>query len=89
MGGATLEDFLYDFTRAVESTCEDYSDYPALDGGTTTVTCNTYGCDDTGLGYLSWWFAHVPRAPGTGPDGRLANWWTYLLEPQRIADLQP
>ncbi|MBI4058889.1 Ig-like domain-containing protein [Candidatus Microgenomates bacterium] len=67
-------------SRTVPSSCEDFTDYPNLTGTFNDVTCNTWGCNPAG--YLKWWYSHMPRADGTGPDNRLNNWWAYLADPQ-------
>jgi hypothetical protein len=44
------------------------------------VDCREWGSGDIRAHYR-WWLAHQPRAPGRAPDGRLANWWTYAVDP--------
>jgi hypothetical protein len=29
---------------------------------------------------MRWYFAHLPRAPGKNPDGKLNNWWRYIYQ---------
>jgi hypothetical protein len=29
---------------------------------------------------MLWYFTLLPRAPGTGPDGRQNNWWKYVYD---------
>jgi hypothetical protein len=28
---------------------------------------------------MRWWLSHLPRVDGVGPDGKLTNWWTYVV----------
>lgn len=67
-------------TRSVPSICDDFFNYPNLTGTTKNISCSAWGC--TTLGYHKWWFAHLPRAQGQN-DGKLNNWWEYLITPQR------
>jgi len=30
--------------------------------------------------YLKWWFRHMPCKPGRYSDGKLNNWWGYLVD---------
>lgn len=70
----------YDRTnsRTVNSTCEDFLNYPNLTGNKTSISCSNWGC--TTLGYFKWWFNHLPRAQGS-TGGKLNNWWKYISEP--------
>ncbi|MFO0848779.1 MAG: FG-GAP-like repeat-containing protein [Gemmataceae bacterium] len=66
--------------RAVPSTADDWLNYPTAAGATRTVTAAEWspaGADPQ-REYLDWWYAHLPHAPGRGPDGRLNDWWRYL-----------
>lgn len=67
-------------TRIVPSSCEDFLNYPNLTGNTTNISCNTWGCNTTG--YFNWWYSHLPKADGVGPDGKLNNWWSYIVDPE-------
>jgi hypothetical protein len=52
------------------------------------VTCETWrepfsnrdGNPDYHRNYMRWWFAHLPKAPGTQEDGRQNNWWKYVFD---------
>jgi len=70
----------YDYAnpRAVESDAGDWLRYPARTGKRSRVTKDTWGGPDYHRNYMRWWFQHLPRADGVGPDGKLANWWTYV-----------
>lgn len=79
-------DYDYANPRSVASTADDWLHYPDLTGRTRTFNCdewsgphkNRRGQPDYHRNYLRWWFTHLPKAPGVGPDGRLNNWWEYL-----------
>lgn len=76
-------DYDYGNTAPVDSICADFADYPRLDPPGTArrpVTCEAWGCSH--LGYLRYWFGHLPASPGC-TDGRLNDWWRYIFEPER------
>lgn len=74
-------DYDYGNPMPVESTADDWKNYPNLTGQTTRVTCETWGGPDYHRGYMRWWFDHLPRREGRHPrDGRQTNWWRYVFE---------
>jgi hypothetical protein len=80
-------DYDYANKRVVQSTADDWLTYPKLTGAKQPVNCETWaephkgakGEPDYHRNYIRWWFAHVPKAPGVNEDGRLNNWWEYLV----------
>ena len=71
----------YDYAnpRAVESDADDWLRYPALTGARRPVTRDSWGGPDYHRGYMRWWLTHLPKAPGTNGDGRLNDWWAYVV----------
>ncbi|MBL8151156.1 MAG: hypothetical protein JNN15_14615, partial [Blastocatellia bacterium] len=71
----------YDYANfsPVESTADDWLNYPNLTGKKTKVSATSWGGPDYQLNYIMWWFTRFPRAEGTNPDGRVNNWWRYLF----------
>lgn len=70
----------YGSQTMVPSYCDTFKNYPNISTTTTTnINCTAWGC--TPIGYYKWWFEHVPAAPGVGPDGKLNDWWDYLMNP--------
>lgn len=73
------KDYDWGNKRPVVSACDDWLDYPNLTGATRVVSAS-----DWGNGYIRshhrWWLERLPRAPGRAPDGRLANWWNYVID---------
>lgn len=69
-------DYDYANERVVEMSCDAYLDYPNLDRPARAVDCSEWGC--THRGYMKWWFAHVPRNPGS-TGVYLHNWWKYVF----------
>lgn len=73
-----IKDYDYANTGAVESTADDWLNYPNLTGAKTKVSRDTWGGPDYQRNYLKWWFARLPRAAGVNANGRLNNWWEYV-----------
>lgn len=63
----------------VESTADDWANFPHLTGKTRKVSCVEWGNGDM-RAHHKWWLAHLPRASGRGPDNRQANWWKYVVD---------
>jgi hypothetical protein len=74
------KDYDYANPRTVMSAADDWRHYPNLTGEKKPVSCETWGGPDYQRSYLTWWFAHLPRAPGVNTgDGKLNNWWKYVF----------
>jgi hypothetical protein len=69
----------------VQSTCDDWLDYPMLTGKKRLMNAS-----DWGNGYIrshhKWWLTRLPKAAGRGPDGKLANWWGYTVDFNRYPE---
>lgn len=74
------KDYDYANPREVESSADDWLNYPKLTGKKTLVSCETWGGPNYHLNYLRWWFSRLPKAPGVNPDGRQNNWWKYVFD---------
>jgi hypothetical protein len=72
-------DYDYANSRSVQSSADDWLNYPRLTGATKPVTRETWGGPDYHRNYMKWWFGHVPKAPGRNEDGKLNNWWEYII----------
>lgn len=77
----------YDYANPgpVSSFCDDFFNYPNLKAPASalkTITCSAWGCDE--LGYYRYFFQHLPKASGNGPDGKLNDWWRYLVKPNDV-----
>ena len=73
-------DYDYDNEREVESTADDWLNYPKLTGRVGLVSRDSWGGPNFHHNYMKWWFRHLPRATGTNSDGKLNNWWRYVFE---------
>lgn len=87
-------DYDYGNTRIVRSYAENWYRYPYLFAQSSDVNVNTWiytpgdplaeGQDH--LGYLRWWYGHLPRYVGV-TDGVLNNWWHYALDYESAVEL--
>lgn len=87
-------DYNYGNTTLVTSYAENWIRYPLLLTQSRKVNVQTWfyqpgeplaeGNDH--LGYLRWWYGHLPRFEGV-TDGVLNNWWHYSLDYEEAAAL--
>ena len=72
-------DYDYGNPLLVLSTADDWlQHWPNLQGMRRQLNASAWGYSQ--LGYLSWWFEHLPRRPGVGATGRQCNWWKYTQD---------
>jgi len=74
----------YDYGNSSDAltNCEDFSNYPNLSDPLLVaqpVTCTVWNCSQ--LGYMLYWFSHLPSNTGCGPDAVENNWWSYFADP--------
>jgi hypothetical protein len=83
----STEDYTYDNPTPVQSTCDDFLNYPNIKFPPTsalkTITCQDWGCSE--LGFYRYFFQHLPKASGMNADGRFNDWWRYVVNPNDIA----
>jgi len=72
------KDFDWHNTHEATSTCDDWLNYPNLQGTRRTVNCMEWGCDGGGYEYVKWWLKHVPHVAGSR-NGIANNWWRYTM----------
>jgi hypothetical protein len=74
------KEYEYDASVAVQSDAEDWVNYPNLTGARGPIAAYSWGGDnDAHRSYLIWWLRHLPRVDTVGRDGKLANWWSYVV----------
>lgn len=81
----STSDYDYANPRAISTFCDDFFNYPSLKppaSALKTVTCSAWGCDE--LAYYRYFFQRLPKASGAGPDGKLNDWWRYLVKPNDV-----
>jgi hypothetical protein len=82
-----VTDYNYGNQTLVRSYAENWYRYPYLFNMSQQVNVSTWyytpgeplaeGLDH--LGYLRWWYGHLPRYVGV-TDGVLNNWWHYVVD---------
>ena len=51
------------------------------------IDCSEWGCSH--LGYMKWWFTHIPCFEGINKkDGKLNNWWHYVVDYKSALQLE-
>lgn len=77
-----VADYDYENTTAVLSNADDWYNYPNFQGTTRLVSRTDWQRPDGDwqLGYMNWWYDHLPHVAGRGTDGYLNNWWRYLAD---------
>ena len=77
---SSQRDYDWGNKTAVSTTCTDwYKNWPNLKGDKIIANCAEWGNGDMRLHHL-WWLSHVPNRPGVNPDGKLNNWWRYIVD---------
>lgn len=71
------QDYDWSSHQAVLSSCDDWLNFPALQGARRLVSCEEWGCSQHG--FILWWLAHLPHAAGS-QNGVLNNWWRYIMQ---------
>jgi hypothetical protein len=77
----------YDYGNATQvlSSADDWVlNYPNLQGTKRKFNAAEWGYDHRQ--YLKWWYRHMPRLPGRHTDGKLNNWWCYLVDMNAYAE---
>jgi len=89
-----LSDYDYNNSTIVWSTADDWLNYPNLTGLKRQLNADEWniltGDNDCGGRYHKWWMLYIPRAQGVGGDdndGKENNWWKYIIDYNRYADL--
>lgn len=73
-----ISDYDYSNSSSVITFADNWKRYPFLLDQKRTINCQEWGC--THLGYMKWWFNHLPRYKGVTADTILNNWWHYFLD---------
>jgi hypothetical protein len=77
-------DYDYDNSTSVISYADNWKTYPLLTRKTRNMNCGEWNCSE--LGYMRWWFNHVPRYKGI-TEGVLNNWWHYMIDFEGAVEL--
>jgi hypothetical protein len=71
----------YDYANATEvlSSADDWLlHYPDFQGTERKFNAAEWNYDHRE--YLKWWYRHMPRKPSRYTDGKLNNWWCYIVD---------
>lgn len=72
-----VQDYDYENTNIVNCFSPDWSNFPYFKNRSAAVNCEAWSCSQ--LGYMRWWFEHLPRYLGKRED-ILNNWWSYVVD---------
>lgn len=72
-------DYNWKNDKKVLSYADEWYNYPNIkEKKARLINCEEWNCDH--LGYMKWWFSHIPHFKGINPnDGKLNNWWYYVV----------
>lgn len=78
----SVQDYDWGNGRFVPSRCDNWLNFPQLDGQPRRVTSQEWGRGDIRQHHL-WWLGHMPHIAGkTG--GIANNWWQYIINPNLV-----
>src|SRR5688500_3636434 len=73
-----VSDYDYENHSSVITLADNWKRYPFLFHQERTVNCEEWGCSH--LGYMSWWFRHLPHFTCKNKVSLLNNWWPYIVD---------
>jgi hypothetical protein len=68
--------------RRVPSNCDDWLNFPNLQGAVRIVDCHDWGNGDM-RAHHKWWLRRIPRAAGE-TQGISNDWWSYAVDPNAV-----
>ena len=74
-------DYDYENPSTAFTYCDDFLNYPNLSNPLNvlqSVTCTKWNCDH--LGYLMYWYSHLPSKAGCTADWISTDWWQYFAD---------
>jgi hypothetical protein len=78
----SLIDYDWGNKTMVSSNCDDWLNFPSLQGTRRQVNCSEWGNGDM-RAHHKWWFRHLPHVAGS--TGSIANnWWWYGVDPNAV-----
>jgi hypothetical protein len=75
-----VKDYDWDNQSKVKTFADTWANYPnIMDENAREIDCSEWGC--THIGYMKWWFTHIPHYQGiSSKDKKLNNWWRYVVD---------
>ena len=80
----SVRDYDWGNGRHVWSMCNDWLNYPNLEGRQRYVSREDWGGGEI-RAHHRWWLKRLPRAPGR-TSGKLNNWWAYAVDFNRFSE---
>ncbi|MES2731215.1 MAG: PA14 domain-containing protein [Bacteroidota bacterium] len=72
-----VEDYDFGNKTLVTNYADNWFTYPQVTKQTRSINCDEWAC--TQIGFVRWWFRHLPRYHGV-TNGVLNDWWHYLTD---------
>lgn len=73
-----VSDYDYGNDRYVTTRADNWDDYPFLFDKVRLINCEEWDCSH--LGFMSWWYRHLPHFTCKNAQGVLNNWWAYIVD---------
>jgi len=80
----------FDDPRTAQSYCDAFLTDPLPTSPVSSarpITCSAWGC--TEQGFRRYWLSHLPRARWLDAQGKLDDFWRYILHPEERLAQQP
>jgi len=78
----SIKDYDWGNRNPVWSYCDNWYNFPDLEGKARIVNCQEWGGGDIRLHHL-WWFRHMPHILGQSEEVS-HNWWHYIIDPNFV-----
>ena len=75
-------DYDWNNPQLVQSTCDDWYNFPSFTGLQREVNADEWGNGDIRMHHV-WWFKHIPHVAGR-TSGVHNNWWQYIMDPNLV-----
>jgi hypothetical protein len=74
------KDYDWKNQKMVKTYADNWLNYPDVkEENAREVNCSEWGCSH--IGYMKWWFSHLPHFEGVNTkDKKLNNWWRYVVD---------
>lgn len=81
-------DYNWKNTKKVWTYADEWFNYPNVkEKKARLIDCSEWNCEH--IGYMKWWFTHIPHYAGVNPkDGKLNNWWHYVVNYNEAVQLE-
>jgi hypothetical protein len=81
------QDYDWGNPRLVPSRCDDWFNFPKLQGMFKQVNCLTWNTPPSpnpdSRPHHKWWLTHLPKVAGS-TNGVANNWWKYIIQPDNL-----